>query len=51
MEMAAGAVAMVGAAVAALSSSSEKAWIGVWVGVGCILLGWAAFTISQIEEK
>lgn len=51
MELAGGGVAMVGAAVAAISSASDKTWIGVYVGVGCILLGWAAFTISQIEEK
>jgi hypothetical protein len=51
MEMVGGAVAMVGAAIAAISSASDKTWIGVWVGVGCILLGWAAFTISQLEEK
>jgi hypothetical protein len=51
MELVGGAVAMVGAAVAAISSASDKTWIGVWVGVGCILLGWAAFTISQLEEK
>ena len=51
LEVTGGAVAMIGAAVAAISSTSDKTWIGVYVGVGCILLGWAAFTISQIEEE
>lgn len=51
MEIAGGGIAMVGAGIAALSSTSDKTWIGVYIGVGCILLGWAAFTISQIEEK
>ncbi len=51
MEVFAGGLAMAGAAIAAISSSSDKLWIGVYIGVGCILLGWAAFTISQIEEK
>lgn len=51
LEIGGGAVAMIGAAIAAISSASDKTWVGVWVGVGCILLGWAAFTISQLEEK
>jgi hypothetical protein len=46
-----GGIAMTGAIIAAISSRSEKGWIGIYVGIGCILLGWAAFTISQIEEK
>jgi hypothetical protein len=51
MELVGGGVAMTGATIAAISSNSEKSMIGVYVGVGCILLGWAAFTISQIEEN
>jgi hypothetical protein len=51
MELLGGGVAMTGATIAAISSNSEKSMIGVYVGVGCILLGWAAFTISQIEEN
>jgi hypothetical protein len=51
LELVGGAVAMIGAAIAAISSRSDKNWVGLWVGVGCILLGWAAFTISQMEEK
>ena len=51
MDIVGGAVAMIGAAIAAISSASDKTWLGVWVGVACILLGWAAFTFSQLEEK
>jgi hypothetical protein len=51
MELFGGGVAMTGATIAAISSNSEKSMVGVYVGVGCILLGWAAFTISQIEEN
>lgn len=51
LELVGGGIAMLGATIAALSSTSDKSWIGVYVGVGCILLGWAAFTISQIEEE
>jgi hypothetical protein len=51
LELLGGGVAMTGATIAAISSNSDKSIIGVYVGVGCILLGWAAFTISQIEEE
>jgi hypothetical protein len=51
LEMFGGGVAMIGAAIAALCSTSDRSWIGVYVGVGCILVGWAAFTFSQIEEE
>ena len=51
LELAGGAVAMAGATVVAFSSNTDKSMIGIFVGVGCILLGWAAFTISQIEEE
>ena len=51
VELTGGALALGGAALAAISSQYPRWWIGVYVGVGCILFGWAAFTISQIEEK
>jgi hypothetical protein len=51
MEIGGGAVAMIGAVIAAISSASDKTWFGVYVGVGMIVVGWAAFSISQIEEK
>jgi hypothetical protein len=50
MELIGGLAAITGATIAAVSSNSGKSMIGVYVGVGCILLGWAAFTISQIEQ-
>lgn len=50
MELIGGLVAMSGATIAAISSNSSKSMVGVYIGVGCILLGWAAFTISQIEQ-
>jgi hypothetical protein len=50
LELFGGGVAMAGATIAAISTNSEKSMIGIYVGVGCIFLGWAAFTISQIEE-
>lgn len=51
LELIGGAAAFSGATIAAISSNSDKSMIGIYVGVGCILLGWAAFTISQIEES
>jgi hypothetical protein len=51
LELAGGGIAMTGATITAVSSNWERSWIGIFVGVGCILLGWAAFTISQIEEN
>lgn len=50
LELIGGGIAMTGATIVAISSNSDKSLIGIFVGVGCILLGWAAFTISQIEE-
>jgi hypothetical protein len=29
----------------------DRLWMGVCIGVGCILLGAAALTLSQIQEK
>jgi hypothetical protein len=51
LELIGGALAMTGAGVAAISSSSDKLRIGVYIGIACIFLGWAAFTVSQLEEK
>jgi hypothetical protein len=50
LELFGGLVAMTGATIAAVSSNSNKSMIGIYIGVACILLGWAAFTISQIEQ-
>ena len=50
LELIGGGVALIGATTVAVSSNSDKSIIGIFVGIGCVLLGWAAFTISQIEE-
>lgn len=50
LELIGGGVALVGATIVAVSSNSDKSIIGIFVGVACVFLGWAAFTISQIEE-
>jgi hypothetical protein len=51
LELVGGTAAFVGATVASISSNSDKSMTGIYVGVGCIFLGWAAFTISHIEES
>jgi hypothetical protein len=30
---------------------SDRFWIGACIGIGCILLGAAAFTLSQQQER
>ena len=51
LELVGGGAALIGATIVAVSSNADKSMIGLFVGAGCILLGWAAFTISQIEEE
>jgi uncharacterized membrane protein HdeD (DUF308 family) len=50
VELVGGLVAIV-AAFVAYFSNFPGLWIGLCVGVGCILLGSAALTLSQMQEK
>jgi hypothetical protein len=51
VELVGGLLAITGAFVAYFSGLPDGFWIGILVGAGCILLGAAALTISQIQEK
>ena len=51
VELVGGMVAIIGAFTLYFSGIPSGFWIGVFVGAGCILLGAAALTISQIQEK
>ena len=50
VELVGGLVAIVSAFVAYFSGSPGF-WIGLFVGGGCILLGAAALSLSQMQEK
>jgi hypothetical protein len=51
VELIGGLLAIAGAFAAYFSGIPSGFWIGSLVGAGCILLGAAALTISQIQEK
>ena len=46
-----GGLLAIAAAFAAYFTGGRGFWIGVCVGAGCILLGAAALTLSQLQEK
>ena len=46
-----GGLIAITSAFAAYFSGAAGFWIGVCVGGGCILLGAAALTLSQMQEK
>jgi hypothetical protein len=50
-ELIGGLLAIIGAFAAYFSGLPDRFWVGVFVAVGCILLGVAAMSISQIQEK
>lgn len=50
-ELVGGLAAIAAAFAAYFSGATDRFWIGLFVGIGCILLGYAALTISQIQEK
>jgi hypothetical protein len=46
-----GGLIAITSAFAAYFTGAAGFWIGMFVGGGCILLGAAALTLSQIQEK
>lgn len=46
-----GGLLAIAAAFTAYFFGSTGFWIGVCLGVGCILLGSAALTVQQFDEK
>ena len=50
-ELLGGLIAISCAFAAYFLGVSDRIWIGLCIGIGCILLGSAAFTLSQQQER
>jgi hypothetical protein len=50
-ELSGGMVAIMAAFALYFAGTQDRLWMGICIGGGCILLGAAALTLSQLQEK
>ena len=50
-ELVGGLLALISAFAMYFLGVSDRLWIGLCIGAGCILMGAAALTLSQMQEK